>query len=269
MYGNDQHKPLFSDREGIRSTPKEILVRHEAPKALREALPQLMYGLKWTPTRLRHVVCEVLLVAPNHENWSDYPNVASEVDHLLGGCEWYQVYDIVETLARELNEWSGERDRYGERLNRFFWKQGVGWKLESTLLVYRGDEGFHDALGTAEERLKAVGHNDAASRLREALKDLSRRPEPDAAGAVTHALAALEATARELDGRRDKTLGKLIQALPVPNDLRPVLQAMWNFSSEYARHGREGQTVDSDEAELVVTVAAGMCTFLCRTSSKQ
>ena len=227
-----------------------------------------MYGLDWTPTRLRHVVCEVLLVAPDQGNWSDHPNVAGEVDDLLEQCNWEDVYDIVETLARDLDESSGERERYESRLNRLFWKQGIGWKLDGTSLVYRGDESFQDALETAGQALKTVGYKDAASRLREALKDLSRRPEPDAAGAVTHAIAALEATARELDGRRNKTLGKLIQALPVPDDLRDVLRAMWNFSSDYARHGREGQTVDINEAELVVTVAAGMCTFLCRRSSK-
>ena len=268
MHGDDRHTPLFSEREGIRSTPKEISVRHDAPRALREALPQLMYSLDWTPSRLRLVVCKVLLVAPDRGNWRDHPNVAGEVDDLLEECDWEDVYDIVETLARVLDHWSGERDRYESKLNRLFWKQGIGWKLDGTSLVYRGDESFQDALETAERALTTVGHRDAASRLREALKDLSRRPEADATGAVTHAIAALEATARELDGRREMTLGKLIQALPVPADLREVLRAMWNFSSEYARHGREGRVVNVEEAELVVTIAAGMCTFLCRREAK-
>ena len=267
MHGNDRNKPLFSEREGVQSTPKEISVRHDAPRALREALPQLMYSLGWTPSQFRHVVCEVLLVAPDRGNWSDYPNVAGEVEDLLQRCEWYRVYDIAETLARELDQWTGERDRYEEKLNRLFWEQGIGWKLDGTSLVYRGDEGFQERLTTAEQALTTVGHSQAASRLREALKDLSRRPEPDAAGAVTHAIAALEATAREFDGRRDMTLGKLIQALPVPADLRDALRALWKFSSDYARHGREDQVADTNQAELVVTVAAGVCTYLCRARS--
>ena len=64
------------------------------------------------------------------------------------------------------------------------------------------------------------------------------------------------------------TLGKLVQALPVPDALRDALRALWKFSSNYARHGSEDQIVDIDEAELVVTVAAGVCTFLCRSKSK-
>ena len=268
MRRKDRYEPLFSEREGLRSTPEENSIRHDAPQALREALPQLIYGLGWEPSRLRHVVCQVLMIAPDRGNWTEYPNVAGEVEDLLENCDWYRVYDIAETLARKFDQSSGERDRYEEQLNRLFWEQGIGWKLEGTSLVYRGDEGFQETLTTAEQALTSVGHSQAASRLREALRDLSRRPEPDAAGAVTHAIAALEATARELDGRRDKTLGTLIQALSVPDDLRDALRALWRISSDYARHGREDQIVEVDQAELVVTVAAGVCTYLCRTSSK-
>ena len=99
----------------------------------------------------------------------------------------------------------GERERYESRLNRWFRKQGIRCKRDGTSLVYREDETVHDALETAERALKSVGHGSAAPRLRDAPKELSRRPEPDAAGAVTHAIAALETTARELDGRRNKT----------------------------------------------------------------
>ena len=52
------YEPLFSEREGLRATPKEILVRQDAPRALREALPQLAYRLGWEPTRLRYVIAD-------------------------------------------------------------------------------------------------------------------------------------------------------------------------------------------------------------------
>ena len=269
MRQNDPFEPLFSEREGFQSTSTEIGVRRDAPQALREALPQLVYALGWTPTRLRRVVCRTLLVAPDRDSWTDYPNVADEVDYLIGSCDWFRVYDVVEALAREFEQSSGARDRYEDRLNLLFRERGIGWKLEGTSLVHRGDEIFQETLSSAEETLKADGLRQSALRLREALKDLSRRPEPDAPGAVTHAIAALEATARELDGRHHKTLGKLIQALPLPDEFGKALQALWRFSSSHARHGNEGQVVDLEQAELVVAVAAAVCTFLCRTHSKK
>lgn len=267
MRERNGHKALFSEREGLRPKPKEISIRNDAPRALREALPQLVYSFGWAPSRLRYLVCKVLLVAPDRDNWTEYPNVAGEVDELLQTCEWYRVYDVAEAVARKLDLAFGERDRYEEQLNGFLGEHGIGWQLEETALVYRGGEAFQEALTTAEEALTEVGYSGAATRLREAVTALSRRPDPDAAGAVTHAIAALEAAARELDGRREKTLGTLIQAMPVPDDLRDALRHLWKFSSNYARHGREDQVVTTDEAELVVTVAGGVCTFICRTQS--
>ena len=71
MRRKDRYEPLFSEREGLRSTPEENSIRQDAPQALREALPQLVYGLGWEPSQLRHVICEVLMVAPDRGNSSD------------------------------------------------------------------------------------------------------------------------------------------------------------------------------------------------------
>jgi hypothetical protein len=54
------------------------------------------------PTALREVVCGVLRTAPSPGNWSDFPNVAQEVDALLSDCEWYEVYDIIEAIHARL-----------------------------------------------------------------------------------------------------------------------------------------------------------------------
>ena len=269
MRDNDPFEPLFSEREGFRAASKEIADRHDAPQALRGALPQLAYGLGWAPSRLRRVICQTLLIAPDPGNWSERPNVSDEVDYLIGNCDWFRVYDIVEAMAREFDGSPRERDRYEERLNQLFREHGIGWRLEGTSLVYRGDEPFQESLSGADAALRAAGLSQSALRLREALMDLSRRPDPDPSGAVTHAIAALEATARELDGRHHKPLGQLIQALPLPDELGKALRALWRFSSSHARHGSEDDVVDLAQAELVVAVAAGVCTFLCTTRSEE
>ena len=57
------------------------------------------------------------------------------------------------------------------------------------------------------QRLDETGLKRAANEMREALRDISRRPEPDITGAIQHAMAALEATAREATGQSNPTLG--------------------------------------------------------------
>ena len=100
--------------------------------------------------------------------------------------------------------------------------------------------------------------------MREALKDISRRPEPDRTGAIQHAMAALEATAREVTGKPKPTLGKLIPELDLPKPLDTAVEKLWGYACDHARHGKEGRTVGTDETELLVSVACAVCTFLTK-----
>ena len=101
--------------------------------------------------------------------------------------------------------------------------------------------------------------------MREALKDISRRPEPDLTGGIQHAMAALEATARKVTGKPKPTLGKLVRELDLLPPLDTAVEKLWGYANaEHARHGKEGRTVGTDEAELLVSVACAVCTFLTK-----
>ncbi len=107
----------------------------------------------------------------------------------------------------------------------------------------------------------------AATEMREAFADISRRPEPDVTGAIQHAMTALEATARDVTGQPKPTLGKLVSRLSLPTPLDQGVQKLWGYASDNARHGREGRTVTAAEAELLVTVAGALCAFLVQRRS--
>ncbi len=100
--------------------------------------------------------------------------------------------------------------------------------------------------------------------VHEALRDLSRRPQPDLTGAVQHAMAALECTAREAAGDPRATLGEILKRYPgvLPKPLDDSIVGMWGYASDMARHIREGRTPSQSEAELVVGVSAAACTYL-------
>jgi hypothetical protein len=104
----------------------------------------------------------------------------------------------------------------------------------------------------------------AREELAEALKDLSRRPTPDLTGALQHAMAALECTAREATSDRNSTLGEILKKRPglVPRPLDDAVKRLWGYASETARHVREDRTPERAEAELAVGVAASVCTYL-------
>ena len=97
--------------------------------------------------------------------------------------------------------------------------------------------------------------------MREALSDISRRPEPDITGAIQHAMAGLEATAREVSSQPNRTLGKLVPVLDLPVPLDQAVQKLWGYASDRGRHIREQQIVDHTEAELIVAIAGSLCAF--------
>ena len=261
----------FSDRHGYRPTTTQITIREDAPSNLRDALPLIAKNAGMVPSAMRNAICEILLVMPNLSNWADYPNVWDEVNSLIKDAPWYRVYDIAEAFYAELAEqwrWSYKpADKFEQRLNEFFIENGIGWELRNGEIVHRGSETFAKSAHETPSRLEEGGFQRAANELREALADISRRPEPDITGAMQHAMAALETTAREVASQPNLTLGQLVLRLDLPQPLDQAVKKLWGYASERGRHIREGESVDRSEAELVVSIAGSLCDFLAQRRS--
>ena len=227
----------FSDRLGYRGPEQDISVREDAPDDLRFAIPQIAENVGMTPTPIRRVVCQVLLVKPDPMNWSEYPNVSGEVNGLISDCAWFKVYDIAEALhadlARSSPDWA---EAFEGNLNDFFLGNGIGWEMTDGEIVYRGSDTFGATIRQADEVLADTGYPAAANEVREALRDISRRPEPDVTGAIQHAMSALECTAREVTGKRNHTLGSLVPRLDLTPPLDAAVDKLWGYASERARH---------------------------------
>ena len=258
----------FSERHGYRPPDTEIMVRDDAPIEVRHAILALGRNHNLTPKMLREEVCSVLLKIPNPYNWSDYPNVWQEVTDLIESCDWFEVYNIAERLYSSFPD-GNLAERFASDLNQFFLRSGIGWEMRGGLLMFRGSQVFERATKDAASILSSTGRPRASSQIQEALLALSRRPEPDVTGAIHHAMGALEATARDVTGQPNPTLGQLIPKLGLPKPLDAAVEKLWAYSTDRARHIREGQSVDTEEAELIVTVSAAICTFITKRNSIQ
>lgn len=256
-------KETFSKRQGLFSIKeKEITVREDAPEGLRGFIKMIFYDLKKTPSDLRAITTRVLKIPPDTNNWSEYPNIDNEVAHHLESCEWYLVYDIIETIIMKLNPKDGET--FANEINEYFITNGIGWKIENGQIETRGDEVFETAIKTVVSVLETAKLQTAKTEIREAINDLSRRPTPDITGAIQHSLACLECVTREFTGDKKSTLGELMKkfqgVIPVPLD--QAVTKIWGFTSEQGRHLREGQAPEYMEAELVVEVTSAIATYL-------
>ena len=180
----------FSARYGYRAPEREIYVREDAPEGLRDAIPQIAEDLGMRPASMRRVVCRTLRVRPDPSNWSEYPNVADEVNDLISECPWFRVYDISEALHVALAQRSSDQaEAFEAQLNDVFLEMGIGWQMTDGDIVYRGSATFTETTRQADETLADTGYTAAAKEIQEALHDISRRPEPDVTGAIQHAMS--------------------------------------------------------------------------------
>ncbi len=259
----------FSQRHGHGLDEPEIVVRDSAPPELRHAVVYFAEVVGLPPAEIRHAVLRTLHVPPEPNRWSNKKYVVQEANRHLEKAEWFEVYDVAESLSRSLGDGPKARE-YEDLLNRFFWKNGVGWRLDAGTLKARGEEAFEQTLHAAKEVLEEGGFEAARKEIHEALLDLSRRPERDLTGAIQHSMAALECVAREISGSPKATLGEILRSKPplVQEPLNTALRKLWGYSSEMGRHVREGRLPSYEEAQLVAEVAAAMTAYLGRKQRK-
>ena len=253
----------FSKRQNLYTlNEKEITIREDAPEGLRGYIKMAYYDLNKSPSDLRSITTRVLRIPPDYNNWSEYPNIDFEVGEHLDSCEWYFVYDIIETIIQKLNP--QEKEIFTTEINEYFILNGIGWKIENGLIETRGDEVFETAINNVVSVLETAKLETAKTEIREAINDLSRRPVPDITGAIQHSLACLECVTREVTGDSKSTLGDLMKKHPgvIPTPLDQAVTKIWGFTSEQGRHLREGQAPEYLEAELVVEVTSAIATYL-------
>lgn len=262
----------FSTRLGLGAVEPPITITHDAPHELRGILVDLAEEAGMDPSSMRSVVCTTLRVREEASNWSPYPNIDNEVRWHLDNCKWYQVYDIIEAVYRALVR--RERDNLRGReakpavfvteINQYLRREGIGWQLVDGEVRVRGDNAFEAIVSSAVDGLAGNDQVTASNELKEALNDLSRRPEADLTGAVQHALAALECVAREVCGDPRATLGAILSKHKglIPQPLDQAVDRIWGFASERGRHLREGRPPLPADATLTVHVAAAVVVYL-------
>ncbi|MCO5089882.1 AbiJ-NTD4 domain-containing protein [Bosea sp. (in: a-proteobacteria)] len=259
----------FSKRFGFRPDEPPITVREDSPDELRFAVVQFADDLGLSPSNARMEVCGKLLKKPDANNWSEYPNIFDEVRYLVEDAPWFKVYDIAEGFYARLAARNPDAaSSCKSRVNDLFVELGIGWQMRGGVIVARGSEAFNHALEAAADLAKSSRRPTATSEIHEALRDISRRPTADVTGAIHHAMNALECVARDVTGDPKKTIGQLATELNIPKPMDTAIEKLWGFASEHGRHIREGRTPRFEEAELVVTIAAGLCSYLIRANGK-
>jgi hypothetical protein len=258
----------FSQRHGYSGPAKEITIREDAPESIRVVMLETVPGLEMSASTLRDIVCRILRVRSDPNNWSP-PNIWGEVEFMVYDCAWFRVYDIMEAIYAcfvKSNRWDYAQ-KFTAEMNTVFIEEGIGWQITSGgQVMSRGSEAFEETVKMASSELQADQRPTAAGQIHESLQALSRRPEPNFRGAIFHGMGALECIVRDLVGDQKITLGDALKRYPnlLPKPVDDALSKLWGYASNEARHVAEGREPNREDAELIVGLAATVATYLTR-----
>lgn len=267
----------FSQRHGLAGPPPGTLIRDEVPISFRRFvvdLPHVHVGIEIQ--EMHNVVCDVMQVWPDEKLPPYY-----DYKRYIQNCEWFRIYEIIEGLyvclcGRDYH--SPFLSEFVEVINSAFVAMNIGWQLDySGKVVMRGDEAFERTINIAGSEL--TNRQSARTRIQEAIDDLSRRPDPDLPGAISHAFAALECiigdieyTPEEIRTNTRHTFGTFLLRhadLFPSEDFKEGFRRLWTYANnEGSRHGKEGIEPAQDDAELIVSLAAALVTYLNRKHPK-
>jgi hypothetical protein len=256
----------------------------EAPEIVRWQCLEFAKELGCKPTLLRRFVAQRTGIVPEGDSvlWA-------QVTSAIKSCQWFHVYDIIEDIHRWLEKDDEQNlrvtglgddplaHRYTEALNELFLTHNIGWQLVNGKVIVRGDEAFERTIKVAEQELS--NRQTTQKRIEEAINGLSRKPEPDLTGAISHAFAAMECiigdiqyTPEEVRENKRHTFGSFLSRhadLFPSEDFKEGFQCLWRYANnEGSRHGKEGMEPARNEAELIVSLAASLVTYLNRKHPK-
>ena len=255
---------VFSKRIGVSEQAVPIVIRYDATVELRDYLFLMIKPYISSLKAIREIVCTATKTAPDRGNWGENDFMKDEIVGILENCPWYNIYDILELVYANISN-SAQKDDFAKDVNDYFLQKGIGWKMIQGTIGYRGDDAFEEKMSESATILSESGLDTSANELKEALKDLSKKPDPEITGAIQHSVAALECVAREVAGSKD-TLGKLIKDNPdiVPRPTDEIVSKIFGYASEWGRHLKEGRNPDFEEAELIVHLSASFCSYLSK-----
>ena len=276
----------FSRRYGFAGEPEE-LVYDGAPESLRYGILSILEKeLSLIPSRIREIVCTVLRVRTDPNNWSEYPNIWDEVQDLFYGCEWYKVYDVCEgiysALERSDVEWVGTangsrflrsvdelKGEFQDKVNALFRELGIGYEMRNGRLERRTTALVDLKIVQARELLLSDPRfSGPCEQFERAINCWSLRPRQDSVNAIKEAVGALEGIARIVSGLQQETLGKIVDRF-FKNKAHPaiceLIDKIWGYSSSQGgiRHGQVAPlSVGEEEADLLLGVTASLILYI-------
>lgn len=274
----------FSERYGYK-TVRELIQLESMDEHLRNALWSLLKVHVWDHVRASSGIYHGYYLS-DHGNqeiralctrlWfgyfkkpldqldNDWNKVHAELRRYFFQCEWYEVYDFIEYVAKNYDRHQFQ-DRFVTACNRELEREVSAYRFVDGVISRITDEAELDeveqALRAADEPVRA--------HLRRALELLSSRESPDYRNSIKESISAIESLAATSIGADKGTLGQLLKRVEEKVGLHPALKTafsnLYGYTSDEGgiRHAlMEADTVRFEEAKFFLVVCSAFANFI-------
>lgn len=236
----------FSERKGFSIQAKGIIQTNSISDPLRNSLWNVLYKNYFSHPRFRsggrsdepwiyayveYLYSNLYKLPIDRILGTSYDRLFDEIRRRYFECEWFGVYDFLETTIEHL----GSPARLEALLNEVLERELAGYRLISGRFVDVTDPQEVRAL---DEALSDDTYLGVQAHLRSALEHLSRRENPDYRNSIKESISAVEALARIVSKNPRATLGDALKAMEASKRLHPALKD--GFSKLYGYTSDQG-----------------------------
>lgn len=193
--------------------------------------------------------------------------VISVIRERFFGCEWFEVYDLVEFIYQSYSS-----QQLSKAINTILERELAGFRLIDGLFVQITDAAEREAIEIA---LEPGPYNGSQTHLHQALEHIANRERPDYRNSIKESISAVESLAREMSGNPKATLGDALEVLEKKGYIHAALKkgfsAIYGYTSDAAgiRHAMlEASEVDATDAKYFLVTCAAFVNYLKAKYSK-
>ncbi len=271
--------PKFSDRIGA-TRPSTSLQIDSISDELRHSIWNLLLhviGDDW-PSAARFFA-EFFFKVPAHELPADLHSSRHWVFQRYSGMsKWHEPYNLLEFLVEYVgllttNRW--QQDQIVAQANQILERELSGYRFVAGVLTRLTEAEEVAAIEEAVSNADHLGLGLVKDHLKQALKCLGRKPDPDYRNSIKESISAVEATVKLITGKRGGGLDKALNVLAAKTGMHPVLEAglskLYGYTSDASgiRHAMlKEPTVDYDDAKFMLVSCSAFVNFLIGKADK-
>lgn len=186
-------------------------------------------------------------------------------------AEWYEVYDFIEFVIKNIpEEWAEDLRNF---CNNLLEDENATYRILENEIVEITDENEVQAI---EDALNINNQQSVTVHLKRALELLADRKNPDYRNSIKESISAVEACCKYITGNSKATLGDALKIFNSSNIIHPSLEkgfsAIYGYTSDSGgiRHALidESQTPSYSDAKFMLVACSGFVNFLITKASE-